>query len=164
MLNPDRLKTPPQPLPESHIGTEPLSVTEQRQATLEREAMIQQFEEDIEANAKEQARDMALWAETLPDSTTQAKYFGNLRNRLLKGISRQRIEEMSVEARVRSARVMDEMRRVEMDQPTQNISFSDRFELAGALPKLMQEVERRQREANTINGEAVDITEGRDET
>lgn len=154
MLNPNNpygLKKPPTPLPDSHVGTEPLTVSEQRQANLEREAMIQQFEEDIEANAKEQARDLALWAETLPDSTTQAKYFGNLRNRLLKGISRKRIEEMSVEARVRSARVVDEMRRLEMDMPTQNISFDQRFELAGALPKLLEEVERRKREQNTID-------------
>jgi hypothetical protein len=160
MLNPDRLKTPPQPIPDSHVGTEPLSVTDQRQATLEREAMIQEFEDEIKANAKENARDVSLWAETLPDSTTQAKYFGNLRNRLLKGISCQRIEEMSVEARVRSARVVDEMRRLEMDMPTQNISFDQRFELAGALPKLLEEVERRKREQNTIDVS----TNGEDET
>jgi hypothetical protein len=122
--------------------------------------MVQQLEEDIQANAKDQARDMALWAETLPDSTTQAKYFGNLRNRFLKGITRKRIEEMSIRDRIASANTLNEMRRLEMDMPTQNISFDQRFELAGALPKLLEEVERRKREANTIDV----TTNGGDET
>ena len=157
----EKFRKPPTPLPDTPPPTiESVSVAEQRQANLEREAMVQQLEEDIQANAKDQARDMALWAETLPDSTTQAKYFGNLRNRFLKGITRKRIEEMSIRDRIASANTLNEMRRLEMDMPTQNISFDQRFELAGALPKLLEEVERRKREANTINGESIEIREG----
>ena len=129
----------------------------QPEAALEHEAMIEQLEDEIKQAAKDNVNDLALWAETTPDSKAQAQFLGNLRNRLLKGISRNRIEEMTIRDRVASAARLDEMRREELDAPSQNISFAQRFEMAAALPKLIAEVERRKREASTINGESVEI-------
>ena len=156
---PNRFTKPPTPIPEtplvaSALALEGVDLSEQRKDRLSREAMIEEMETEIVEGAREQARDMALWAETTPNSQDQARFFGNLTNRLLKGIPRKRIEEMTIRDRITAARQCYDMRQLEMDRPTANISFDQRFSMAAALPRLIEEVERRKRERDTIDIDA----------
>jgi hypothetical protein len=80
---PNRFTKPPTPIPEtplvaSALALEGVDLSEQRKDRLAREAQIEEMETEIVEGAKEQARDMALWAETTPNSQDQARFFGNL--------------------------------------------------------------------------------------
>ena len=106
--------------------------------------------EDLaEVNAR--AMDAKLWETELPDAKTEGRFYRNQGLRMLRGISRDSIEKATLRDRVTSARACFEMGQLCLDQPTANISFSERRSVADALPALIAEVERRKREANTID-------------
>ena len=102
-----------------------------------------------------QQRDTRLWENELPETATEAKFWGNLGLRLTKGISNAEINDMTVSERINSATRCFNTRQLLLEKPTTNINWDTRNGMAEALPALMKEVERRQREKMTV-----DITPG----
>ena len=109
------------------------------------------LDKEMEADQRDAIRDMALWSEAVPESAHQARFLGNLTNRLLRGIPRKTIDTMTVRDRVTAARQCYDMRQLELSRPTMNINFTQRREMMDMLPALKAEMERREREAMTVD-------------
>ena len=136
----------------SSLSVQPLAVSSRQRSAEARDPEANQ--EQVDA-----ARDLALWVETPPESEAQAQFFGNLSNRLLRGISRATIQKMTVRDRVSAARQCYDMRKLELEMPAQQLRYDHRLSMAGALPRLLEEVERRKREAMTVEVCATRMTD-----
>ena len=138
------------------------AVTAVRQAVRESDIDLTPMSDEELAEAQVLANDAKLWATELPDARTEGRFYRNQGLRMLRGISRDAIEKATIRDRVTSAKACFEMGQLCLDQPTANISFSERRNVADALPALMAEIDRRKREADTIEAESADITDAID--
>ena len=107
--------------------------------------------DDEVAELAAQRRDTRLWDEDLPETSTEAKFWGNLGLRLTKGISNTDINDMTVSERIQSATRCFNTRQLLLDKPTTNVNWDTRNGMAEALPALMEEVQRRQREKMPVD-------------
>jgi len=130
----------------SAMASTPLAVSSRSKTPAQREE-----EKEAEADRIDGVRDLRLWAETPPESPEQARFLGNLSNRLLRGIPRKTIDAMTVRDRVSAARQCYDMRQLELNRPTLNINFTQRQDMMNVLPALKAEMERRARERATID-------------
>ena len=94
--------------------------------------------------------DRRSWATALPESNREAQFSGNLGNRLLKGITPKEIRELTVKERVNSAAALFTVRQLLLDKPTANLNFEERQSVQGILAKAQKELDRRERERQTI--------------
>ena len=131
-------------------------VTETPAPPPKKKARFVRTAEQIEADnyAKEEARDakrdLALWAEANPQTKDEARYFGNLKYRFIKGITNQEIKGMTIRDRMTASRQCFDIQQLLLDKPTGNIRFQDRHEMDAALPALQAELARRQRERGVV--------------
>ncbi len=100
-------------------------------------------------------RDRALWETAEPDSQTEARFYANLRQKILRGISREKINAMTIRDRVTAGKQLFEMQQLLLDKPTANINFEMRQEAPKVLDAVKAELARRERERQTI-----DVTPG----
>jgi len=103
---------------------------------------------DDQADAR---RDATIWERDLPETRIEAKFWGNQGLRLLRGITRQEIRKLSVKDRVLAASVCFDKRQVLLDRPTTNIHFGQRLTLPEQMEAVRQELERRNKERQTID-------------
>jgi hypothetical protein len=94
--------------------------------------------------------DRRSWATALPESNREAQFIGNLGNRLLKGITPKEIRALTVKERVNSAAALFTVRQLLLDKPTVNYNFEERQSVQGILAKAQKELDRRERERQTI--------------
>jgi len=136
------------------LAAEQAAVKAMRTAVQDAEVDLTPLSDEELAEVQARANDARLWESELPDAKTEGRFYRNQGLRLLRGISRSQIEKATLRDRVTSARACFEMGQLCLDQPTANISFSERRNVADALPALMAEIERRKKEAATIDGES----------
>ena len=135
---------------ESRIRTimAPLTVVAEKAASPSGRAGIAQDHRTQEQKADDE--DRRSWATALPESHREAQFIGNLGNRLLKGITPKEIRALTVKERVNSAAALFTVRQLLLDKPTSNFSFEERQTVQGVLAKAQRELERRERERQTI--------------
>jgi len=137
----------------SGLATAPpaTDIYEDKRATQKREEAELSEAELSKYARRDQARDLALWSEELPDPKMEARYYGNLALRLVKGITRSEIKKMTIRDRVSAAGMCFDRRRTLMNEPTQHINISARQTIHEMLPALKEELARRERQRKTID-------------
>ena len=95
--------------------------------------------------------DRIAWETTLPKTSDEAKFLGNLGLRLLKGIQTATINKMSIKERVNASSSLFAMRQLLLDKPIVSYDFAERQNVQAVLAKAQAELERRERERMTVD-------------